>query len=1023
MLALLAKAEYPKAPLDLQLQIGWLALLLLTLLLVWVWTRAESFRRAIFAREDPRLWATFRIGLGLLTFQNYWNLKMHWRMLWTDEGMFTTEEARERLGRSAMSGWTEIDGFFDGWAILKFFWGKFSLLYIDSSPAFVQIHLAILFVLLILFTVGFRTRVTGVLCWLLANSIYGRNSVYLEGHDTVFRCIWFMTIFARTDAAWSVDNWLRCRREARQRAAMGDGGDPAAIPYDWRHLADRAGHWLWGGLWAYLFCVKVEFDPKGVFLIVLAGVVASAVVGWVELQRRRAEAEQGTLDLAAPVRFLRVPAWPRYLFIAQLICIYWATGCWKTGSVWKRGDALYYALNMDHFYRFEGVTQWVSALLATNVFRVMTHVTLWWERLFALVAVGLILKWALDHRDQLWFREQEVWWRKWLGRGALIGAYVVVYRTVMVAYPWCLALQKDGSITPAEPGLANLRIWFLVVIPLMVAGWFLLGWKPLPVWRIVPERFRRDDPEQRFVIDQRFVRNWLFGRRIWLGVGAIFHGILLTTMNIGLFPVIMVWMYLPYFDAKPFLKGFRWLRDRARERGWSRWMAPKLLDEALSERAAVLETPRRSLERDPTGPWWLDPYKLLVGPFKLLTIRSRRALVEVCEGDRDRGGRIPDVLVAALGAAVLGLIVMRGLEAETEEDKDKGSSTTQFVGDRSQQRQDRRAEIKARKAKIDKLGEAAHWWVYSVLAFAAISHFRRRSVHDLIPPAAAEAKDERAQAKATEPEAPEESNDDTKDDEPPEIVEASAPPPLGEPVLIGGTLMRTIVLGFMVYHCAAIGVAFIPRYSVSQAWRGEARKVFKGYTRGINVSQSWKMFSPNPPRSNTFMQTRVIAQDGEAYRVGNDHYTDRPYVFWLNDRSRKMHRRMIGKSKWYLRYWGQYHCRDWAIKHDGQLPKEIMIVKLRTKIPKPEELQGRPSNPRQRNVRRQLKETHTCKERVLFPELKRRYGWPLTDADERRIEREKTQAEVEAKTKRKNWAEREDYGGTPKDERAKAGGS
>ena len=49
---LLAKAEYPDAPLDLQLHIGWLALLLLSLLLLWVWTRAEPLRRAI--QIDPK---------------------------------------------------------------------------------------------------------------------------------------------------------------------------------------------------------------------------------------------------------------------------------------------------------------------------------------------------------------------------------------------------------------------------------------------------------------------------------------------------------------------------------------------------------------------------------------------------------------------------------------------------------------------------------------------------------------------------------------------------------------------------------------------------------------------------------------------------------------------------------------------------------------------------------------------------------------------------------------------------------
>src|SRR5690606_2812748 len=108
------------------------------------------------------------------------------------------------------------------------------------------------------------------------------------------------------------------------------------------------------------------------------------------------------------------------------------------------------------------------------------------------------------------------------------------------------------------------------------------------------------------------------------------------------------------------------------------------------------------------------------------------------------------------------------------------------------------------------------------------------------------------------------------------------------------------------------------------------------------------------------------------YQVGKDHYSNRPYVFWYNDRMRKMHRRMVGKSKWYLRYWGQYHCRDWALTHDGRLPKEVRILKLKTGIPTPEELveAGVPSDPRKRKLHRELIETHTCKPDVITPEIK-----------------------------------------------------
>ena len=75
-------------------------------------------------------------------------------------------------------------------------------------------------------------------------------------------------------------------------------------------------------------------------------------------------------------------------------------------------------------------------------------------------------------------------------------------------------------------------------------------------------------------IDQEFVRAWVFGRRIWLGLGCLFHGILLVTMNIGMFPVIMMWFYPLFFEARPFLVVGRWLRDRLRRHKPTRLLAP-----------------------------------------------------------------------------------------------------------------------------------------------------------------------------------------------------------------------------------------------------------------------------------------------------------------------------------------------------------------------------------------------------------------------------------------------------------------
>ena len=230
---------------------------------------------------------------------------------------------------------------------------------------------------------------------------------------------------------------------------------------------------------------------------------------------------------------------------------------------------------------------------------------------------------------------------------------------------------------------------------------------------------------------------------------------------------------------------------------------------------------------------------------------------------------------------------------------------------------------------------------------------------------------------------------------------------------MGGTLARTLAIGFFLYHSSAVACLFIPRFDVTKAWRSETQKVYGDWIRAMNQQQSWKMFAPNPPRRNTFMRTIVVDTDGESYQVGKDHYTNRPYVFWYNDRERKMQRRMVGKSKWYLKYWSSYQCRLWAMSHDGQMPERVEIIKMRTGIPKPDELfkTRKASDPRKRKLKKELLETHKCKDANLSPEFKQRMGWEVSEDELKSLEREAQKAEKSAKVARQNWAKRKDWGG------------
>ena len=833
MLALLSDVpNYTRVPPELGTQVGWLCFAALLCLLAWLATRMESVRRSVLALEDPRMFAVMRIGMALMTIQNFWNMRPYWRMLWSDEGLFTVEDARSRMGGSSLSGWTPEDGFLDAWAFLKFLWGKHSAFFLDAAPDSVDTFMFVFFGVLLLYAAGVLSRVTGLIAWLMMSSVYNHNTLYMEGTDTVYRSFWFILLFARTGAAWSVDNLVRC----------------------W---------WL----------------------------------------RRRGRLQEVGLPPSPGRRpvYALIPSWPRYLMMGQLIAIYTSTGMVKTGSVWEKGDALYYSLNLDHFYRFELWTQMVSASLGTNLFKVMTWVTLWWECCFAALGLGMILKFGLDHRDKPWHRAQNVAWRRWLGRAVLLAAYLLIYRIAVLAYPYCVEIPKDA--TPAaiaklvDTGLWKLHVSFAGVLPFLAAVWYTLARWPLHLRlpaRIsarIPARISARLPGP-WTIDQSSMRRWLLGRRVWLSLGLMFHGFLILFMNIGMFPFIMLMTYAAWLTGEEFAAALRWCTDLLR-----RSPIGRRLPAAWFERAQQWSGPAQAPEDVPP-----------------------------------RGRSIPDLIVVLLGLGLVWLIYKRA------------------TGDRE-------------------LTTLVYGWFGLCLAAGVTFRLWR-----------------------------------------------ARPQGSGAPALAYGPVSRQLALAFALAHALAVGLSLAPNYNIFANWRSPTRALFGGWLSVTGTSQSWKMFAPNPPRANMFMKTVVVTPSGERWNIGNNAYDWRPFPWIWNDRARKMHRRMVSKGKWYLRYWANFHCREWYLE-TGERAAAVEVHKLTTRIPTPEQVATKGYyDPTQLKLVDELVETHSCPlAGDLPPFMKLRRGMPLTPEEEANLAAEKTREAKAAESRRKSWQNRRDWGGSGPD--------
>ncbi len=203
--------------------IGWLMLLAV----VWVVWGVFHYRRQLasllFQPDDPRPVAALRIAFAGLLLLNINGLADVGEYLFTDEGIFTTDVARHLFGGAQYAGVGdgigpgEPEGFFDAAAWWRFLQGpKFSLLFFFDTPTAYWCHLAAFDIACICFLLGFRTRFFGLCTLVLLHSFYVRNHLHWEGED-IYRTFALYLCFARCGHAYSLDNWLRCRRLKTQK--------------------------------------------------------------------------------------------------------------------------------------------------------------------------------------------------------------------------------------------------------------------------------------------------------------------------------------------------------------------------------------------------------------------------------------------------------------------------------------------------------------------------------------------------------------------------------------------------------------------------------------------------------------------------------------------------------------------------------------------------------------------------------------------------------------------------------------
>ncbi len=453
--------------------------------------RPELWRRLWFTRVDPRPVALMRIAFGLVVFVTFYDLLFAMnplefsvaRFLFTDEGLWLTDMARTNYGGGLRDVYDPEHGFQNWYDPLQLLWGKFTVLHLNSAPAFSMTLYYVMLGCITSMIFGFRTRLVTIVAFVLVETFYRYSPIFYTGGDTVVRVFLFLGMFTRWGEAYSVDSWLR-RKALLFRGTRSELLSSARIGAGWRLVRFLVLGFL--GVWR---------ESKG--------------------------------EPSSTIPSLRtIPAWPIRLMMLQLSIIYIATGILKSGSTWKDGTALYFALNLDHFYRVPAsglVTfmHWILVLPNTAIF------VRWWEMLFPVVAIGAALN-AYERERITGEWPKAAMWRKLTSVAVFLAAWAMLAWVLGAAGMYFLPKEIQSHIHPAQRHAVY--GWVLMAVPVVCLAlyWVTRLFAPKVLW---------------------FFRCWVIGKRFWLVFGFGLHIGIDVGMNVGTFAEVMMSVYLCWLSG------------------------------------------------------------------------------------------------------------------------------------------------------------------------------------------------------------------------------------------------------------------------------------------------------------------------------------------------------------------------------------------------------------------------------------------------------------------------------------------
>ena len=140
-----------------------------------------------FSRFDPLAVSIYRISLGLLFLAMFIANYFNWERFYGADGIISLHDF---VANRPPDDWCSVFHWTEGNVPVKVFW-------------------LLGFIASITFTVGFQTRISTIILYVLQVSMIHRNLLIVNGDDLVFRMILFYSCFAKLNYCLSVDSWIR----------------------------------------------------------------------------------------------------------------------------------------------------------------------------------------------------------------------------------------------------------------------------------------------------------------------------------------------------------------------------------------------------------------------------------------------------------------------------------------------------------------------------------------------------------------------------------------------------------------------------------------------------------------------------------------------------------------------------------------------------------------------------------------------------------------------------------------------